>query len=1245
MKYSDLIQFEPIERIIQLRDANKAERAKTFVSTYVISDVMAERLKDIILPQMRIDQPGDAKGLLVVGNYGTGKSHMMSVISAVAEHGELLDSVNNPEVKAAAQPIAGQFKVIRMEIGATKMELRDIVTQNIEKQLREWEIDFKFPAVDQISENKTSFEDLMAAFDQAFPGKGLLIVVDELLDYLRSRNQQALTLDLGFLREVGEVCKDLRFRFIAGVQEAIFDSDRFAFVAESLSRVKDRFDQIRIQKTDITYVVSNRLLKKSEDQKAKIRAYLEPFAKFYDGWTENLAEFVDLFPVHPNYVSTFERLPVVEQRGVLQVLSNSFEKMADQELPTDYPGLLALDSFWSYIKDNPHFRTNDDLKATIECADILSSKVETGFPKNRKQYQGMAARIVDGLAVHRLTTSNINAPIGMTSEEIRDQLCIYHPFVAEMGGAEPSEDLLTLVDVALKEIKNSVSGQFITQNDDNRQWFLDLKKTEDFDALIEKRVESLDEESLDIAYFDVLAQIMEATDASEFSGFRIWESAMPWKDKNVTKLGWLFFGVPSERSTAQPPRDFYVYFPQIINPPKFKDEKQPDEIFFRVDAKDEKFRAALGRYAAASALRANASGSKKLEYAKKVEQYFKELSRWLRENFLSKVQVTYQGSSKSLSQALAGENASGKTAREQVFLAASNRLNGHFEDICGDYPKFTRQLTFGRQGNIEQAVQDALRGLHTPPTQSGVSVLDGLGLMDADRIDPRHSPYAKFIAERIAEKGHGQVLNRSELVQRIDGIDYFVATGKFRLEVELLVVVLGAMVYSGETILSIPGKDFSATDLAELSNRNVRDLTDFKHLKQPKDWNVPAIKALYELLNLAPGLAIKVTQNDTGAVVQLGTELNKEVEKLVLMRQEFGGGIPFWGTKLLKDDEITEAAAKIDSAKQFLESLQAFNTPAKLKNFKYSQEEIEAHRPALERAKEIEALKAFADSISDYTSYLSNAQSVLAEGHPWCDKSKALKAEVCEAVLKPENRGSTEYRTKVLQKLKALKAEYIDIYLEAYRHSRLDLHLDKRKQTLLGDTQFVQLRTLASIPTMNVSQLTEIQEEFGKLRTGQNITRDDLDSNPVAGEFYPAMESPDGTSAEQRLANLEQRIEDTHTAWTNALLNEFDDPVTQDNLKLIDAKDRKQLEAFMAEKELPVDVDADFVKAVQQALSGLSKVVVTSKSIEAALFPSGAATTIDDFKDRFATYLDSLVKGQDKSKVRLVLGSEQKGEQ
>ena len=172
---------------------------------------------------------------------------------------------------------------------------------------------------------------------------------------------------------------------------------------------------------------------------------------------------------------------------------------------------------------------------------------------------------------------------------------------------------------------------------------------------------------------------------------------------------------------------------------------------------------------------------------------------------------------------------------------------------------------------------------------------------------------------------------------------------------------------------------------------------------------------------------------------------------------------------------------------------------------------------------------------------------------------------------------------------------------------------------------------------MNVSQLTEIQKEFGNLKTGENVTADDLEVSAVAGEFYPAMESPEGISAEQRLNNLETKIEETHKTWTNALLGEFEDPAIEENLKLIDPSSRERLEAFIQDKELPDELDADFVKAIQQALSGLTRIEISSRSIEGALFPNGAASTIDDFKDRFAEYLEGLVKGQDRAKVRLVL--------
>ena len=100
------------------------------------------------------------------------------------------------------------------------------------------------------------------------------MVVDELLDYLRSRRQHDLILDLGFRREIGEVCRLIRFRLIAGLQESLFDNPKFQFVADNLRRVKDRFEQMRIVRQDVAYIVSERLLTKTGEQKAKIRDHL-----------------------------------------------------------------------------------------------------------------------------------------------------------------------------------------------------------------------------------------------------------------------------------------------------------------------------------------------------------------------------------------------------------------------------------------------------------------------------------------------------------------------------------------------------------------------------------------------------------------------------------------------------------------------------------------------------------------------------------------------------------------------------------------------------------------------------------------------------------------------------------------------------------------------------------------------------------------------------------------------------------
>ena len=290
MLYRDLVQFESLESIIQLLTADQKATAGHLVETYVVSDRMADLLRNLVLPNLQIDRPTDNKGILVVGNYGTGKTHLMAVLSAVAEHGDLAAGLRNDAVREAAGAIAGRFKVLRMELGGVEKGLRDIILDELQSFLDHLGCPYTFPAATAVTNNKASLIAAMSCFAARYPDQGLLLVVDELLDYLRTREQRALILDLGFLRELGEVIALTPLRLLAGVQETLFDNPRFGFVADQVRRVRDRFEQVRIAREDIAYVVAERLLRKDDTQLARITEHLRPFARLYPPLAERLGE-------------------------------------------------------------------------------------------------------------------------------------------------------------------------------------------------------------------------------------------------------------------------------------------------------------------------------------------------------------------------------------------------------------------------------------------------------------------------------------------------------------------------------------------------------------------------------------------------------------------------------------------------------------------------------------------------------------------------------------------------------------------------------------------------------------------------------------------------------------------------------------------------------------------------------------------------------------------------------------------
>ena len=1226
MKYSDLVKFEPIETVIELEQANSLASVRQLVEIFVISKHMSEDLCNLVIPNLQFDTPADNKGFLIVGNYGTGKSHLLSLISGLAEHPEMAKVVKDKDVAKAAKAISGRFKVVRLEIPATKKSLRNIICGRLEDFMTNEGLSFNFPAEDQVDSNKDDLSAMMAQFNEKYPDHGLLLVVDELLDYLKSRKQHDLVLDLGFLREIGEVCKRIRFRFIAGLQESLFDNPKFQFVAESLRRVKARFEQLRIVREDVAYVVSERLLSKNDEQRAKIREHLQKFTPLYGGMAERLEEFVRLFPVHPAYLEVFERVFVAEKREVLKTLSAEIKRCLNSEVPRDEPGLISYDTYWAFLQGDAVLRADATIREVIDVSTVVENRIQQAF--TRKALQPMAERIIHGLSIQRLTTDDIRAKIGPTAEELQNGLCLMAPI------PEKTSDFLRItVEACLKEIMKTVSGQFITHNTENDQYYLDLQKTIDHDAKIQDKADTLSDSQLDQYYFDALTRVLELTDQPAYvSGYQIWEDEIEWREHKITRRGYLFFGAPNERSTAQPPRDFYIYFLQPLEPPHFDDQKLADEVFFKLTHRDKQFQDALRLYAGAREMASSASSGTKKVYEDKADGFLKTLVAWLRTNMFTAFEVVHQGVPKKMVEWLKGHRTGNAAVRDLLELTGSVCLATSFEDRYPEYPTFTVKLA---AGNLKQPTEDAIRWLAGgAKNQLATAVLDGLELLDGDKLKPQKSRYAKLVLEKLESKPPGQVVNRKELITEKNGVEL---ESRYHLEPELLLIVLAALIQNGNLTLSVAGKTLDAANLSEATKTPVDQLVAFKHIEKPKGLPLAELVALFELLGLAEGLIRNENTHDE-AVKQLRSRANELTERVVTVAQHVQTGLPCWGSELIPAEDRDHQRQKLDELKSFLEGLQAFNTPGKLKNFSRSTNEIQSQQPKLDLVKQLEQLDDLVRELTPMTAYLSTATAVLPPQDPWREQMESTRSNLAGETARPGVPRQARIPSGHQPGMQKSKDDYKTAYLTLHKKARLGINEDSKKKALLKDARLESLKKLAGVSLLSHSTLTDLQSRLAKVLTCFTLVKDDLDSSAICPHcnFRPQEESL-GASGVAVLDQIDRQLDALMENWTKTLLDNLDDPTARKSTNLLPDAQKQAINAFLKSKKLPEKISNDLVQGMQTALSGLTAISVKTAELLDALSDGGTPCTVEQIHDRFGEFVQKITRGKEPAKVRLIL--------
>ena len=1217
MKYKELINFEPITEVVKFSETYKSDYQNNLVRTFVFSDTFKKTLIPLIVRNMDFDYDGETFGLQVVGNYGTGKSHLMSLVSLIAENSELLNLINDEIPKKELSKIAGKFKVLRFELGGTE-SLWEFISFKIEKYFEEIDIEFSFEGHGTLTYAE-KLKLMMSAFEEKYPDKGFLMVIDEMLAYLKGRSTpDKLNQDLQVLQALGQTCDSSKFKFIFGVQEMIYHSPEFQFAAEMLQKVNDRYKDIMITKEDVAYIVKNRLLRKDEHQKQKIKDHLDKFLKFFTDMHGRTRDYVELFPVHPTYFENFERIRIGKsQREILKTLSNQFLEILELDVPDDNPGLLTYDKYWEDIQKSQDLMAIPDVRKVKEITDTINDKIESYFTGARAGKKNIAKRITNACAV-KILQHDLDKQNGTNTEHLVDDLCLTDKL------ADDRDFLIDIIDSTSQQIITATSGQYFDKNAENGEYHLRIEGGINFDQKIKDYAATMANSLKDEYFFKFLEVNLPLDHDTYRTGFRIWEHSIEWKSHKTYRDGYIFFGNPDEKSTTHPRQHFYMYFMPVFDDSKKKRNHEEDEVYFIMDGLSDEFKNAVTLYGAAMALEVRADSSQKAIYRQKIDELNKKARSLFDREYVQVTKVDYKGKEVPLSgYPLPG---SGFT-KEQIFSdVASAVFEDWFEQERPNYPKFTLLNAPVSKENFHRLIKQALSKIANPEqsNRDGEAILSGLGLWVPGMLDYSHSPYAKSILKLLKDKGDGKVLNKDEIIEYLDKSDNIWLSKDFKIEAELEFVVLSTLAALGELeIVLSSGKSINSTNLNDLKSIDKEDFYSFTHVKPPKGINEAALKALFVGLL---GRDLSRQLKDPATYLSLVKAANEWAARTVTVLNKISGGYSFNGIEIITEDEAHDYRIKFTAFSGFCDKLTNYTSEAKLKNFQFSVEDVKKileAKPMIEKVeKQLEEISKLKEDIS----YLQQCRQYVSD--------PGFKAEISDAINHLSvilSSQDNEKKEAFKAKLSELKDRYADWYLKQYLKYRISDADYTKKLALLDSEQRMICEILKEADFLSTGRYSQWLNKINKLQPADSNVNKELILSAPYQDFNPLeYNNIEMITVNQAKDELDMLLEQ----WEESLKETLDDPMVKQNMNLLEDKTAEILRDFKDGKIILTKDNAVIIRnAIMTLHKGLEKIEIDADNLKEAF---NKPLTPDEAIEAFKDYINNLTKGKERDKVRIL---------
>ncbi len=356
-KIKELIEVPEVKTVIQMSDIEDSQLRNFLMESFLLTDEVEKILNSFL----RDICQGQGKGYFLEGNFGSGKSHLLTVISLLFSYRQSWNPLLAQDESGRLQEYFNtidkeNYSVVNISLveHSSNERLEQIINNGIRGVFSDFltdEKDYKRKDFYRLLADKLAGEDCI----------GLVILIDELSEFLRSKpDGRSFNEDIRYLQFMGEFVNGKNCWLMATLQEAIEKTGEIT--QEIFGKIKDRYPvHYHLTGTHIREIVARRLIHKKSGAEQKISDIYQKYSNAFSDWSVSREDFLQLYPVNPLAVPLLDNLkPLFSQhRGIIDFIhyrlkgdksrgiKGTMEKQAENLLNPD----LIFDHFLDRLRE------------------------------------------------------------------------------------------------------------------------------------------------------------------------------------------------------------------------------------------------------------------------------------------------------------------------------------------------------------------------------------------------------------------------------------------------------------------------------------------------------------------------------------------------------------------------------------------------------------------------------------------------------------------------------------------------------------------------------------------------------------------------------------------------------------------------------------------------------------------------------------------------------------------------------